>query len=95
MPFPTRPVDFPVTSPDIFKEFQDAQGQFCALNLEYGMNGRFKKDDIVPIIHKEKIGEGGSAIIYKIVVDQNYNSLRQPGHAIAVCPAALRADLAN
>lgn len=84
LPFRARPDEFPTTSPDKFKEFQDAQWQFCALNLEYGMNGRFKPDDIVPIIHKEKIGEGGSAIVYKIVVDQDYHSLRPPSHAIAV-----------
>jgi serine/threonine protein kinase len=89
LPFRARPDEFPTTSPDKFKAFQDAQWQFCALNLEYGMDDRFKADDIVPIIHMEKIGEGGSAIIYKIVVDQNYNSLRPPSHAIAVFPAAL------
>jgi hypothetical protein len=95
LPFPDRPVDFPVTMPDKFKAFQDAQGQFCALQLEYGMNGRFKEDGIVPVIHKEKIGEGGSAIIYKILVHQDYNSLRPPSDARAVFSAALHVDLAN
>lgn len=46
------------------------------------MNDRFKEEDILPITRKEKIGEGGSAIIYKIVVDENYNSLRPRGHVI-------------
>ena len=88
LPFRARPAEFPTTSPDKFKDFQDAQWQFCAVNLKYGMNGHFKRDDIVPIIHREKIGEGGSAIVYKIVVDQNYHSLRPPSHATAVFPAA-------
>lgn len=51
------------------------------------MNDRFKEEDILPITRKEKIGEGGSAIIYKIVVDENYNSLRPRGHVIPVYSA--------
>lgn len=82
LPYRTRPDDFPITTPDKFEEFKDAQWQFCASNLEYNMNDRFKEEDILPITRKEKIGEGGSAIIYKIVVDENYNSLRPRGHVI-------------
>ncbi|KAF6234022.1 hypothetical protein HO173_007852 [Letharia columbiana] len=58
------------------------------------MNDRFKEEDILPITRKEKIGEGGSAIIYKIVVDENYNSLRPRGHVIPVCSAPLPNRLA-
>ncbi|CAF9943242.1 MAG: hypothetical protein ALECFALPRED_010901 [Alectoria fallacina] len=82
LPYRTRPDDFPYTTPDKFEDFKNAQWQFCASNLEYGMNGRFKEEDILPIILKEKIGEGGSAIIYKIVVDENYNALQPRGHVI-------------
>ena len=84
LPYRTRPDGFPFTTPDIFEEFKKAQWQFCASNLEYSMNDRFKEEDILPIIRKEKIGEGGSAIIYKIVVDEEYNSLRPRGHVIPV-----------
>lgn len=81
MPYHTRPDEFPFLTPDIFEEFKNAQWQFCASKLEYSMNVRFKEDCILPIILKEKIGEGGSAIIYKIVVDESYNSLLPPGDA--------------
>ena len=84
LPYRAKPEDFPFTTPDKFEEFKDAQWQFCASNLEYGMTDRFKEEDILPIIHKEKIGEGGSAIIYKIVVDETYNSLRPRPHVIPV-----------
>ena len=93
LPYRTRPDDFPYTTPDKFEDFKNAQWQFCASNLEYGMNGRFKEEDILPIILKEKIGEGGSAIIYKIVVDENYNALQPRGHVIPVCSAPRRETL--
>lgn len=76
LPFRNRPSDFPVLQPDIFEDFKNAQWQFCASKLEYDMSDRFKEEDILPITRKEKIGEGGSAIVYKIVIDEEYNSLR-------------------
>lgn len=82
LPYRTRPDDFPFTTPHKFEDFKKEQWQFCASKLEYGMNDRFKEEDILPIIRKEEIGGGGSAVIYKIVVDENYNSLRPHGHII-------------
>ena len=90
LPYRTRPDDFPITMPDKFEDFKEAQWQFCASHLEYGMNDRFKEEDILPITRKEKIGEGGSAIIYKIVVDEDYNSLQPRGHVIPVGSALAR-----
>ncbi|MCJ1391817.1 hypothetical protein MMC18_004684 [Xylographa bjoerkii] len=86
LPHNTRPDDFPFTSPDKFEIFADAQRQFCASALEYSMNSRYKEKDILPIISKEKIGEGGSGIIYKIVVAEGYNSLRPHRQAIPFHP---------
>ena len=94
LPHRTLPDDFPFTTPHKFEEFKIAQWQFCASNLEYNMNSRFKEEDILPIIIKEKIGEGGSAIIYKIVVEESYNSLRERGHIVPVRLAPRRANLA-
>ena len=84
LPHRTRPDDFPFTKPHKFEEFKNEQWQFCASNLEYGMSSRFKEEDILPITRKEKIGEGGSAIIYKIVVEETYNSLQPRGHTVPV-----------
>ena len=89
LPHYIRPDDFPTTTPDKFDSFKSTQWQFCPSKLEYGMNGRFKEDEILPITHKEQIGEGGSAIIYKIVVEESYDSLRPNGHVIPVCSASL------
>ncbi len=93
LPHRSRPDDFPITTPDIFEDFKNAQWQFCASKLEYGMNDRFKEEDILPIIRKEEIGSGGSAIIYKIVVDAEYNSLRPQGSVIPVRSAPLRHNI--
>ena len=93
LPYRTKPDDFPFTTPDIFEHFKNEQWQFCASKLEYGMNDRFKEEDILPITHKEQIGAGGSAIIYKIVIDGSYNLLRPRGHVIPVRSVPLRDDL--
>lgn len=93
LPHHTKPDDFPTTTPDIFDDFKPTQWQFCASKLEYGMNGRFKEDEILPITLKEQIGEGGSAIIYKIVIEETYNSVRPNGHVIPVRSASLSGKL--
>lgn len=94
MPYHTQPDEFPFLTPDIFEEFKNAQWQFCASKLEYSMDVRFKEESILPIILKEKIGEGGSAIIYKIVVDESHNSLLPTGDARLVRFASVRHNLA-
>ena len=92
LPYHTKPDDFPFTTPNKFEEFKQEQWQFCASKLEYNMNGRFKEEDILPITYKEPIGEGGSAIIYKIVIEESYNLLRPSGHVIPVCSGPLSAN---
>lgn len=93
LPFRTQPENFPFTEPAIFEAFKAKQWQFCAPRLEYDMDEKFPEEDVLPIIHKEQIGEGGSAIIYKIVVDDSYNSLRPSDHAIEVRSAAPHVDV--
>ena len=39
------------------------------------MNLHLHKEEILPIIHKEEIGHGGNAVIFKITVDEEYNKL--------------------
>ncbi len=93
LPHHTRPDDFPFTERDIFEEFKNAQWQFCASKLEYSMNARFKEEEILPIISKVEIGQGGSAIIYKIVVDASYNFLRPRSPVIPVRSVPLRHNI--
>ena len=93
LPYHTKPDNFPFTTPDIFEDFKQKQWQFCASKLEYTMDSCFKEEEILPITHKTPIGEGGSAIIYKIVIEEDYNSLRPSGHVIPVCSASLSDQL--
>ena len=94
LPHRTLPDGFPITTPHKFEDFKNAQWQFCPKILEYNMNSRFKEEDILPIIRKEKIGEGGSAIIYRIVVEESYNSLRPRGDIVPVRLAPRRVKFA-
>ncbi|KAI4224143.1 MAG: hypothetical protein LQ349_007288, partial [Xanthoria aureola] len=76
LPYDTEPADFPKThNSDLFTKFKAAQWQFCAMALQYDMKDRFSPEVILPIRSKTEIGSGGSAIIFKIVVDEAYNSL--------------------
>ena len=76
LPYRTPPQDFPFSSdPEFFQRFHSQQWQFCAADLEYNMNLHLHKEEILPIIYKEEIGHGGNGIIYKIVVDEEYNKL--------------------
>lgn len=76
LPYRSEPEDFPGSpDPPLFKRFQDQQWQFCAADLEYNMNLHLYKEDILPIIHKEEIGQGGNAVIFKIIVEGEYNRL--------------------
>lgn len=89
LPHRLQPHDFPFMASYKFEEFKKAQWQFCVSKLEYGMNEHFKEDDILPIILKEPLGEGGSANIYKIVVDGYYNSLHPHRPTTMVRPASM------
>ena len=93
LPYHTKPDNFPFTTPDIFEDFKRGQWQFCASKLEYKMDSCFKEEEILPITYKDQIGEGGSAIIYKIVIEGDYNSLLPSGHVIPVCSASLSDQL--
>ncbi|KAL8879653.1 MAG: hypothetical protein Q9198_002778 [Flavoplaca austrocitrina] len=77
LPFTTEPKDFPKTSTEnLFETFRKEQWQFCAVPLEYDMRDDLADDYILPITAKEEISDGGSAILYKITVDEAYNKLK-------------------
>ena len=76
LPYLGKPEEFPTSTPDDFFElFKSHQWQFCPAKLAYNMNARLSTEEILPITHKEEIGRGGSAVIYKIVVFDGYNDL--------------------
>lgn len=77
LPFAVKPKHFPKsTDRDLYKAFCTEQWQFCPIKLVYNMSYQLESDEILPIVQKQRIGEGGSAYVYKIVVDGDYNSLR-------------------
>lgn len=76
LPFFDKPKNFPKTTKvDLFDAFHKEQWQFCAVRLEYDMTNHLGDNEILPILTKEQIRGGGSAIAYKITVDEDYNSL--------------------
>lgn len=83
LPYHTQPDDFP-DDDHMFKNFKNAQWQFCAMTLQYDMKDRFREQEVLPIIHKGQIGEGGSATVHKIVVDDSHNLLRPPAQSFTV-----------
>ena len=76
LPYRGCPEDFPLSpDPTFFERFQNQQWQFCAAELEYNRNIYLHKEEILPIIDKREIGHGGNAVIYKIVVHEEYDRL--------------------
>lgn len=76
---------FPIdtSDPEIYQKFCNKQWRFCAPDLKSPMtNVRYHPNRILPIIGKERIAGGGSAILYKIKVHSSYNKL---GPQITVC----------
>ena len=52
-------------------------------------------DEILPIVHKEPLGEGGSAVTHRITVHPDYDSLDPPGSLTSVrFPLESSTDLA-
>ena len=76
LPFSDKPKDFPnLTTRNLFQAFHKAQWHFCPVKFEYDMSHRLQENFILPIVSKEEVGNGGSATLYKIVIDEGYNEL--------------------
>ena len=88
LPYLGRPAEFPTSTPDFFESFKSQQWQFCPARMVYNMNSRLSAEEILPIIYKEEIGQGGSAVIYKIVIHDGYNDLVPQGTTALVWSSA-------
>ena len=85
LPFRAVPEGFPSsTSCDLWEVFEKEQWSFCATPLEYNMSYHLGKDQILPIVHKKRLGEGGSAVTHRITVHPDYDSLDPPGNPSSV-----------
>lgn len=80
LPFRTKPTNFPECSDcDLWAQFYKRQWKFCAVKMRYNMSVVLDQDEILPYRIEHKLGEGGSARIYKIAVDEGYNELDRSG----------------
>jgi hypothetical protein len=73
-----RPSKFPLSAedPDFFSRFCNEQWKWCApIFHRYMLNEHFEAKIVLPIIFKEKLGDGGSATIYKIRIHNLFNDL--------------------
>ena len=80
LPHEDRPRHFPVDSGDIkfWNSFFERQWEFSAREFTCGIGLHIDaKEWILPIIEMEEIGDGGSAVIYKIKLHDDYDSLQQ------------------
>ncbi|KAL9082442.1 MAG: hypothetical protein Q9165_008894 [Trypethelium subeluteriae] len=78
LPFFDRPQNFPITTgsgPDLFRRFTESQWSFCAPIIKYDIDTRWEPDRILPILCKEKKGEGASGATYRIELHPTHNEL--------------------
>jgi hypothetical protein len=83
LPFTSCPSDFPTDSkdPGFFEKFRKQQWTFCPHSFrKIDVDIEIKKECILPIIHKELIGTGGSAYTYKIKLAAYYDDLTPSTH---------------
>lgn len=79
LPFEIRPANFPWTStakPDFFDSFQKEQWAFCVPIFSNMTNNTiFHPNLILPILSRERISKGGSALVDKIRIDPEYDGM--------------------
>ena len=74
----SKPPDFPITPsrPDLWDSFCDKQWIFCAAELHYKIDNFLEPSRILPIVERKVLGQGGSAVVSKIVLHKSFNKLR-------------------
>jgi hypothetical protein len=78
---------FPQASDDFYERFCAEQWKFCVPILRYNVTDlRLEADTILPIIHKQKLNTGGSAVLHQITLHAAYDELRRPGSPKPVSP---------
>jgi hypothetical protein len=81
LPFSSRPRDFPLTTGDdrFFELFFQKQWQFCPYTFRHNeIHAHLDKECILPIVHKRRLGDGGSALTYQIKLHPHYDDLTAP-----------------
>lgn len=81
LPFFSRPPHFPPTANDdaFFASFFKSQWQFCPHTFQRGaIDVQIDKECILPIVDMKKLGDGGSALTYKVKLYPAYDNLEVP-----------------
>lgn len=60
---------------DLIEPFHQQQWAFCAPKFQHKTDSSFKSEQILPITAVEKLGDGGSAVVYKIKIHEAYDEL--------------------
>ena len=81
LPFETRPRHFPNATDDehFWESFYEQQWHFYPHTFQNDTDTELEKEYILPIIHKEWLAEGGSAVAYKIKLHSTYDQLKTSG----------------
>ena len=83
LPLDSQPFSWPEsTDTAFFKRFEDMQWYFFPASFRVGDVIHFSKNRILPIT-KEWLGEGGSAVINKVILDDEYNELSKEQNRIS------------
>lgn len=75
------PPDFPNSSDErFFEKFCQQQWRFCCtiFSRDGLYNRHFHAKQILPIVDKQQLGDGASAVLYKIRIHDEYNHLHPP-----------------
>ena len=79
LPFGSPPSSFPRSADhNLFEPFQQRQWEFCCPTFIYDMRSHYESERILPITRRENIASGGSAIIYRICIEEEYNDIYPP-----------------
>ena len=78
LPHSSKPRNFPISPsrPELWSDFYETQWMFCAAEMHYKVNNSLEPKLILPIVERTVLGQGGSAVISKIVLHKWFNKLR-------------------
>ena len=74
----SKPHEFPISpsTQSLWDDFCEKQWVFCAAEMKYKINDSLEPSRILPIVERQILGQGGSAVISKIVLHKSFNKLR-------------------
>jgi hypothetical protein len=90
LPHTSKPHNFPISTarPRLWDLFFEKQWMFCAADMHYKINNTLELDRVLPIIDGEVLGEGGSAVVSRIVLHSSFNKLRDSSSTSVSTPAS-------